>query len=134
MNVRSLSVILLILAAVFLILYKKGLLTHMPTATKYVTVTKISEEAFRSSCESRGGIYNEPSIFFGVGPVQIPSYCGFEKASDGGRLCSSQLKKEKLLGDCSLCTYRATCRLAAGDFGPEHCSCAHYAEIESNGK
>lgn len=97
-----------------------------------IIISNMNAEEFKLSCESNGGEYNPESVFFGVGPVTMPAFCGFYKALDAGRLCYSEDKKDnKLSNDCSSCGYQASCGVAAGDFGPNQCHCGAYGKVET---
>lgn len=103
-----------------------------PSETENIVISNQNAEEFKLSCINRGGEYNKESIFYGIGPVTVPAFCGFNKSSDAKRLCYSEdTKDNKLNNDCNLCTYKAGCGLAAGDFGPEKCYCGSYSKIES---
>ena len=71
---------------------------------------------FKFSCTILGGEYNKAKMMWGFGPYKQPAYCGFNKASDSGRLCySGDSKDNKTNNDCSSCTYQAYCCIPAAD-------------------
>ncbi|MBC7692150.1 MAG: hypothetical protein H7222_10300 [Methylotenera sp.] len=85
--------------------------------------------SFKLKCIHSKGDYNPGYQYSNgiAGPVYSP-ICGYEKAPDAERLCSSS--EIFILNPCSFCTYPAYCGLAAGDFGPEQCHCGDYKRIE----
>lgn len=92
-----------------------------------VDPSETTKEAFEAECAGNGGEYRE-KIFYGVGPVPYAE-CGYNKASDGGRLCSSSDPSEKAADDCHACEFGAGYGPAAGDFGPMHGRCAEYETL-----
>jgi hypothetical protein len=116
-KIRYIIVIVIIIIAGFLF-YK------FFNTTSYQQVS-MDLTSFKEMCLSTQGEYNQ-GVIFGAGAVPYIN-CGYKKASDAGRLC----KTEKQKNSCFLCTYKASCYLAAGDFGPEHCSCGSYKILKS---
>lgn len=84
-----------------------------------------SVEAFSQSCVERGGDYVGPHVSYGIGRIEVPPKCGFERAPDANRSCSNSDPE-----DCKKCSLSASCQPAAGDFGPMECHCGSWARIE----
>jgi len=83
---------------------------------------------FERACRAEGGEYVPSSTFYGVVPVPVAAGCGFGRAKDAYRLCSTAEHPEA--GDtCNVCQYPPSCGPAAGDFGPMLCHCGTFSRL-----
>jgi hypothetical protein len=93
-----------------------------------------TKEVFENQCTARGGEVIPPHQVYTIGPMPIPVSCGYQRAPDGERLCSSADPADRAPNDCASCQHPASCNPAAGDFGPMQCRCATFSSVEIFGR
>jgi len=125
MKIRFWLIIILIIGVIASLYFLIPSLFNFSSPVEVTTTTvSMSLDDFKEMCEETNGEYND-MVSYGIGPVRS-IFCGYNKATDAGRLC----KTEKQINSCSSCAYGSYCYLAAGDFGPEHCSCFSYKLVK----